>query len=333
MWVRWAEDAEVSISGEDATVRGAHCDLFLPSGAMVVTRLRDLLTTVRQTSSLEVELAQHASALHVASVLAELINAQVLLVWELGADLMQLHQATVAPSECPVLSPVFETRRMLRENGGRGGISLPYPRVTDATLSHALSRRHTCRHFLPATDSIEQLGGILGMAAMAGATPSAAPMTPGAPPSCRPYPSGGGLYPVEMLIYSATITDLPPAFYYYQALAHRLVPAAPAQSDFEMKRLFSNQPVDGASFFVLLYLDFMRVGLSKYGLKSYRLALLEAGHIAQCLLLAATAAGRDTLPLCGFDDEPLSRAAGLHYPCEAIVYAIAIGRRGEAAHG
>ncbi len=331
MWIRWAEDVDVSIRGEDATMHGPACDLFLPLGAKLITKLRDLLTSVMPITALEEALGQYASASHVASLLADLLNAQMLLVWELGVELVELHQATVTLREYPVLPPILETSRLLRETAGHSGISLPYPRETDATLGDALSQRRTCRHFVAGTEPMEQLGTILGMAVAAGVAAPAAPMMPGAPAANRPYPSGGGLYPVEIVIYAATIEDIPPAFYYYQPLAHRLIPTAPSQPDIEMKRLLSNHPVEGASFCIFLYLDFMRVGLSRYGLKSYRLALLEAGHIAQSLLLAATIAGRGTLPLCGFDDKHLSKAAGLDYPEQAIVYGIAIGRRAEVS--
>ena len=87
----------------------------------------------------------------------------------------------------------------------------------------------------------------------------------------------------------------------------------------------ADQPVEGAAFFVLLFLDFTRLSLSKYGKKAYRLALLEAGHLAQNVLLAASAFGLATLPVCGFDDEGISRTAGLRYPEQPVVYALAVG--------
>jgi SagB-type dehydrogenase family enzyme len=74
-----------------------------------------------------------------------------------------------------------------------------------------------------------------------------------------------------------------------------------------------------------LFIDFTRHSFEKYGAKIYRLALLEAGHIAQNLLLTAAALGLAGLPLCGFRDAEISAAAGLDFPQQAVVYAVAIG--------
>lgn len=332
MWLVWAEDVEVTLNGADATIRGPNGDLFLREGGELIARLRELLQTVQPTEVLEQELARYMSSVRACSLLRDLVKNQVLMIWELGPELARLHQSTVGRGEFPVLPPSLETDRILRETEGSHGIWLPDGGDVKVSLSFALAARRTCRRFLPASDPVEQLGSILGMAIAAGVTNSASPMMPGGSAANRAYPSGGGLYPVEVIIYPASITEAPPAFYYYQALAHRLIRVAPPISDLEMKRLLANHPVEGASFFVFLYLDFMRVGLSRYGRKAYRLALLEAGHIAQCILLSATAAGLGTLPLCGFDDEHLSRAAGLRYPAEAILYGIAIGRKRGETH-
>jgi|GEM_PF-1194803 len=332
MWMRWAEDVEVTISGVDATIHRPNGDLFLRDGGELITRLQELLSKVKSTTVLEEELGRHTSAVGARSLLRDLTNNQVLQIWELGPELAKLHQVTVEQGDYPVLSPSLETARILRETEGSHGISLPDPRPVNVSLSTALTARRTCRRFFPASEPVEQLGNILGMAISAGVTDSASPMMPGGPAANRAYPSGGGLYPVEVIIYPTSIADVPPAFYYYQALAHRMIRVAPPIPDSEVKRLLANHPVEGASFFVFLYLDFMRVGLSRYGMKAYRLALLEAGHIAQCILLSATAAGLGTLPLCGFDDRHLSQAAGLSYPEEAILYSIAIGRQGGHAH-
>ncbi len=332
MWMRWADDVEVIISGGDATIRGPNGDRFLRDGGELIARLQELLPTVKPTTVLEEELGRYTTAVGARALLRDLTNNQVLRIWELGPELAKLHQVTVVQGDYPVLSPSLETARILRETEGSHGISLPDPLPVNVSLSTALTARRTCRQFLPASEPVQLLGNILGMAIAAGVNDSPSPMMPGLPAANRPYPSGGGLYPMEVIIYPTSITGVPPAFYYYQALAHRLIRVSPPLSDTELKQLLAHHPVEGASFFVFLYLDFMRVGLSKYGMKAYRLALLEAGHIAQCILLSATAAGLGTLPLCGFDDHHLSQAAGLRYPEEAILYAIAVGRQGGNAH-
>jgi SagB-type dehydrogenase family enzyme len=64
---------------------------------------------------------------------------------------------------------------------------------------------------------------------------------------------------------------------------------------------------------------------SKYGERSYRFALLEAGHIAQNLLLAATAEGVAALPVGGFVEDKLNALLGLNGRDEFAVYLILLG--------
>jgi SagB-type dehydrogenase family enzyme len=66
----------------------------------------------------------------------------------------------------------------------------------------------------------------------------------------------------------------------------------------------------------------------KYGLRGYRFALLEAGHVAQNLLLACTAADLPAVPLGGFFDARLNRLIDLNGVDEAAVYAVALGGSG-----
>ena len=65
----------------------------------------------------------------------------------------------------------------------------------------------------------------------------------------------------------------------------------------------------------------------KYGERGYRFALLEAGHAAQNMLLAATALALAALPLGGFYDRRLDELVGADGLDEATLYAIALGGR------
>jgi SagB-type dehydrogenase family enzyme len=63
----------------------------------------------------------------------------------------------------------------------------------------------------------------------------------------------------------------------------------------------------------------------KYRERAYRFALLEAGHIAQSLCLAAAASGISAAPLGGFHDEQLAKAFFLRTSLEVPIYALALG--------
>ena len=63
----------------------------------------------------------------------------------------------------------------------------------------------------------------------------------------------------------------------------------------------------------------------KYGGRAERYVLLEAGHAAQNLLLAAAALGLGGVPIGAFGDDALARALDLPAG-EETLYAIPVGR-------
>jgi SagB-type dehydrogenase family enzyme len=65
----------------------------------------------------------------------------------------------------------------------------------------------------------------------------------------------------------------------------------------------------------------------KYGLRGYRFALLEAGHVVQNLVLAATALRLPTLPLGGWYDRRVDALVGADGLDEATVYVVLVGGR------
>jgi SagB-type dehydrogenase family enzyme len=71
----------------------------------------------------------------------------------------------------------------------------------------------------------------------------------------------------------------------------------------------------------------------KYGERGYRLALLEAGHIAQNLCLVAAALELGSMNVCGFFDDRLNAALSIDGVDEAVLYVAYVGARGEAPAG
>ena len=62
----------------------------------------------------------------------------------------------------------------------------------------------------------------------------------------------------------------------------------------------------------------------KYGLRAYRFALLETGHVGQNVLLAATALGLAAVPLGGYYDRRADEFLGLDGVNESTLYTIAV---------
>jgi SagB-type dehydrogenase family enzyme len=139
----------------------------------------------------------------------------------------------------------------------------------------------------------------------------------------RSYPSGGGLYPVEMYPILLHVAGVPRAVTHYDPVNHRLNvingdvdPAAFAQA------LVSNDGIaESAAFAVFMSGVFERT-VVKYGDRGYRLCLLEAGHAAQNICLSAVSQGLGTLAYAGYDDDAVAQWLDIDGLNEAVVHAV-----------
>ena len=61
---------------------------------------------------------------------------------------------------------------------------------------------------------------------------------------------------------------------------------------------------------------------SKYGSRGYRFVLLEAGHVAQNMLLAGTEKGVNLIPVGGTNENVIEGMMGLGTLEERIVYTL-----------
>ncbi|EFL13796.1 predicted protein [Streptomyces sp. C] len=84
--------------------------------------------------------------------------------------------------------------------------------------------------------------------------------------------------------------------------------------------------VDEAPAVLAVYAD---LGLlrRRYGLRALRLALLEAGHLTQTLLLTGAALGLAGTPLGGFHDDLAHELLGLDDLEQPLQYLLPLGRR------
>jgi nitroreductase len=111
----------------------------------------------------------------------------------------------------------------------------------------------------------------------------------------RPAPSAGALHPVDAQLVVGTGCPLPPGRYGYDPLRHRVHPLGPEPGG----------ALPGVT--VELSVTPQRT-VSHYGHRAWPLMLLDTGHAAAALWLAARAlgAGPPTLRLDGLADDPLA---------------------------
>lgn len=141
----------------------------------------------------------------------------------------------------------------------------------------------------------------------------------------RGVPSAGGLYPLELYLLIRNVTGLADGIYHFDAREPALELVLAGDWRPEAADIFYTWPfIAEANLVVCIGAMFPR-SQKKYGPRGYRYILLEAGHVAQNLCLAAVETGLATLCMGGFRDGALNRLLGLDPRREGIVYAVATG--------
>jgi SagB-type dehydrogenase family enzyme len=141
----------------------------------------------------------------------------------------------------------------------------------------------------------------------------------------RVVPSAGGLYSLELFLLALRVDDLPQGAYRYETLEHGLerLPAVPGRS--VRSAFVVPTDADRAAALLVLAGVFWRARF-KYGTRGYRFVLLEAGHAAQNVLLAASTLELGAVPFGGFYDRPLDEIVMLDSVHESVLYAVLVGR-------
>ena len=193
------------------------------------------------------------------------------------------------------------------------------------TLEQAVVRRRS---------TAELGGGELALAhlalVLAGATGCTAPAVgpDGEPRPGRAAPSGGGLYPLDLVVVPLRCPALDRVAYRYDPERNALEPMPGGTHPGGLDDiLYQPEVAASAGALVVVVATFARTRI-KYGLRGYRFALLEAGHVVHCALLAAAAAELRAVPLGGLVERRLERRLGLDGVRESVVYAFAVGRPG-----
>ncbi|MDK9495842.1 thiopeptide-type bacteriocin biosynthesis protein [Streptomyces katrae] len=211
----------------------------------------------------------------------------------------------------------------------------PLPEVP---LSAVLAARTSMRGRLRGPLDAATLGSLLWHS-LAESARTGQPDPDGGPPltvSHRPYPSAGALYTARVRLLVFDVAGVPAGTYdcLPERRALRPVGPAPAVADLKALSTYLSRPdaaphwigVDEAPAVLAVYAD---LGLlrRRYGLRALRLALLEAGHLTQTLLLTGAALGLAGTPLGGFHDDLAHELLGLDDLEQPLQYLLPLGRR------
>ena len=146
--------------------------------------------------------------------------------------------------------------------------------------------------------------------------------------SLRAAPSAGALYPAESYLGVRRVDGLRPGIYHYNVPEHALALLAAGDPTERIYEAWCWQEGARQAAVVLIIAGVMGRTKRKYGERGYRYVLLEAGHIAQNLLLAAAALGLAAVTTGGFFDDAANELLRLDGVEETVLYSAFVGKPG-----
>jgi len=189
-------------------------------------------------------------------------------------------------------------------------IQLPPPGALPLALHDALSQRTSFSACATERQlSLSELGTLLGNAV--GMRDS----------TRRRYPSGGALYPVETYLIGAVLEGYPSGVFHYHPKAHALEFLWETPPTFSMSEVIRSANVALAPLLIVFTGVWNRSSM-KYGDLAYSHGLIEAGHMAENILLVATSLSMATRPIAGFDDRVVEELLDLNTQIEQPIYSL-----------
>ena len=138
-------------------------------------------------------------------------------------------------------------------------------------------------------------------------------------------PSGGARNPFEAFVWVRNVESLDPGIYHYSAIEHSLqyvahCPDASPQDFVQHQEWADQMPV---IIFLVAVLE--RVTWKYNDPNAYRVVMIEAGHIAQNIMLACTDKNLSACPTAALNHTEISELLDLKEITQTPIYAILIG--------
>ena len=204
-------------------------------------------------------------------------------------------------------------------------LPLPIPAESNTyPLVEALANRRSNRDFTAQFCSINDFSGILKYAI---SEVLKVEFEDGVSWAFRPYPSAGGLFPIDVYCIVNKVETIAAGIYFYNPKSHSL---AKTFLKYDQEILINAAPsakkqIEDSSFIIVLVAVMPRIAF-KYSERSYRFALLEAGHIAQNLLLCSTSYSIKSFPAGAFIDDGLNDILNLDGISSSAQYLLVFGK-------
>jgi SagB-type dehydrogenase family enzyme len=210
----------------------------------------------------------------------------------------------------------------------RYAVALPRPKKIKLGLSAVVADRRSVRDFSGDPVSLADLSTVLSHAqGVSGELPYRDPVSgvQGAI-KVRTVASGGGLYPITLLVHAINVDGLPRGTYEYLPYTHAL---APIEFDGEVTDVLASHDLDiTRSGFVLTFVYDLYRNSRKYGDSGLVFALIETGGILQNVHLTRTALALAGCDQGGYDKQRIEQAAGFDGITRHVVHVTVIGQEG-----
>ncbi len=243
------------------------------------------------------------------------------LLYELFHENSKLGRHTQHPSNEEVLDQLKGLYPSLPYEG-LPRVDLPSPNIPpDISFFHIVESRISVRSFRPSAISLQEIATLLFCAYGVTRTCDETHL----PRGFRVVPSGGALYPLEIYVHCARLMDHHPGMFHYnpEHCCLRRIRAGDMTGAIA-DAMVQPEIVHNASLLVFITALFER-STFKYQDRGYRFSLIEAGHVAQNLNLAANALNLVSVNIGGFFDREIEKLIGIDGVTHSVLYMLAIG--------
>ena len=137
-------------------------------------------------------------------------------------------------------------------------------------------------------------------------------------------PSGGARNPYEAYVVALGVDGLEPGVYHYSAADHDLGRISANHLPKISELVGGQEWADAMPCLVLLCAKLDRTMWKYEDANAYRVVLIEAGHIGQNIMLAATNHGLSACPTAALSHSAIKRLLGLDRLTDAPIYALTL---------
>jgi SagB-type dehydrogenase family enzyme len=142
----------------------------------------------------------------------------------------------------------------------------------------------------------------------------------------RAAPSAGALFPTELYVVLPSGGEITSGLYHYCVARHALELLKTGEFSGVLADATSDQATFSRAAATIVMTSVLARSRFKYGERGYRFALIEVGHLAQNVLLAAHSLRLGAVPIGGFIDDEINDLLDIDGIDEAPVYLLPIGR-------